>query len=188
MALFDTQDTLIEQLRAQSEAQNILNENQRTVSAQLRAQSDYQEMEIQRLGRSQDQHQIISSRFLSVCKCNVFDTTDKTDHEVTNSGIVAHNGDPQSDAMLYQLGIRNDEGTFISLYGLGWREVMKLSKFFTSYEIQIVYTFETNLLPSSPQNSLCTGYPRDGQVFRQRQRSQKGSLLRFVQLLYHSFS
>ena len=64
MARFDTQDTLIEQLRARSEAQNILNGNLRTVSAQLRAQSDYQETEIQRLVRSQDQRQIISSRFL----------------------------------------------------------------------------------------------------------------------------
>ena len=165
MARFDTQDTLIEQLRARSEDQNILNGNLRTVSAQLRARGDYQETEIQRLVRSQDQRQIISSRFLSVCKRNVFDTADKTDYEVIDSGVVAHDGDPQSDAMLYQLGIRKDERTFISLYGLGWREVMKLSKFFTSYEIQMVYTFETNPLPRSPQNALCTRYPRNGQVF-----------------------
>ena len=143
-ARLDTQNTLNGQLRARLDTQNTLN-------GQLRARSDYQETKIQRLLRSHDQWHVIRNRFLSVCKRDVLKNADRTDYRVIDNGnIVAHDGDPRSDATLYELEIRKGEPTFIALYGLRWHEVMNLSKFFTSYEIQMVYTLETNPLPSSP--------------------------------------
>ncbi|KAI9834703.1 MAG: hypothetical protein M1826_000106 [Phylliscum demangeonii] len=67
----------------------------------------------------------IRNRFMATYRRDVLQDPTQGDRGVIKAGnAAAHHGDLLGDATLYERGLRADEGTYVSLYGLSWAKVL----------------------------------------------------------------
>lgn len=68
----------------------------------------------------------VRCRFFAVFIRDKVGKISRADQNLINEGnFAAHGGDPLTDAMMFQKGIRKDERIFMLLYGMTWQRVMK---------------------------------------------------------------
>ncbi|KAI9825192.1 MAG: hypothetical protein M1826_007049 [Phylliscum demangeonii] len=81
--------------------------------------------ELALLKASSDGYLQIRNRFVAVYRRQVLKDATPDDRGLVDVGNSAtHDGDPVTDALLYQRGIRSDDRTYASLYGMEWESVL----------------------------------------------------------------
>ncbi|KAI9812981.1 MAG: hypothetical protein M1826_002572 [Phylliscum demangeonii] len=98
-------------------------------SATLKATVDRVTDELALVKASSDGYLQIRNRFVAVYRRQVLKDATPDDRGLVDVGNgAAHDGDPVTDALLYQRGIRSDDRTYASLYGITWAKVLSCSK------------------------------------------------------------
>ncbi|KAI9812980.1 MAG: hypothetical protein M1826_002571 [Phylliscum demangeonii] len=100
-----------------------------TLAAKTRARDeelDKMKEELALLKASSEGYLQIRNRFLAVYRRDVLMNATGDDRAMIEVGNgAAHDGDPVTDALLYEREIRFDDRTYISLYGMDWARALR---------------------------------------------------------------